>query len=280
MIVEIEGARTLNSAKRLWTAVLAALMVATLTACAHQATSPHATLNVMTSGGFTAAYDQLAPSYAQENHVRLIPTYGASMGGAPDSIPARLARNEPADVVILARSGIDALASKGFVDPASVTDLVRSQIGMAVKSGAPVPDVSTRTAFLDALLSAKSIGYSASASGTYLANELFPKLEIYPQIKTRLVRIESERVAAVVARGDVEIGFQQVSEILPISGVSFAGKIPQEMQRTTIFSAGIAAKSANKADAKGLITFLASAKSAPTIRATGLDPVADAEKKQ
>jgi molybdate transport system substrate-binding protein len=273
----VEESQALNRAKTILHAFLSALIVTVLTACAHQPAPPAVTLNVMTSGGFTAAYDQLAPDYARNSRVNLVPTYGASMGGASDSIPARLARNEPADVVILARGGIDDLARKGFVDPASITDLVRSQIGMAVKSGNPVPDISTRAAFLNTLLSAKSIGYSASASGTYLANELFPKLDIYPQIKSKLVRIESERVAAVVARGDVEIGFQQVSEILPIPGASFAGKIPQEMQRTTIFSAGIATKSANKLEASRLIAYLASPKAAPTIRATGLDPVAGTE---
>jgi molybdate transport system substrate-binding protein len=254
-------------------------MIAMLAACVNHTVRPQVTLNVMTSGGFTAAYDQLAPDYARQNRINLIAIYGASMGGASDSIPARLARNEPADVVILARSGIDDLARKGYVDPATITDLVRSQIGMAVKSGNPAPDISNRAAFLKTLLSAKSIGYSASASGTYLTKELFPTLAIYPQIKSKLVRIESERVAAVVARGDVEIGFQQVSEILPIPGASFAGKIPEDMQRTTIFSAGIATNSANPAEAKRLIAHLASPKSAPTISATGLDVVMDADKK-
>ncbi|HCP63401.1 MAG TPA: molybdenum ABC transporter substrate-binding protein [Hyphomonadaceae bacterium] len=255
-------------------------MAVILAACAHSSALPKLTLNVMTSGGFTAAYNQLAPNYSRESHINLVPTYGASMGGASDSIPARLARNETADVVILARNGIDDLAYKGFVDPASITDLARSQIGMAVKSGAPVPDISTRAAFLNVLLSAKSIGYSASASGTYLANDLFPKLEIYPQIRSKLVRIESERVAAVVARGDVEIGFQQVSEILPIPGASFAGKLPEEMQRTTTFSAGIGRMSTKKKEAARLIAYLASPQSAPTISSTGLDPVVPSDQKR
>lgn len=202
------------------------------------------------------------------------------MGGASDSIPARLARDEPADVVILARSGIDDLARKGYVDPSTITDLARSQIGLAVKSGVPAPNISTRDNFLALLLSAKSIGYSASASGTYLARELFPKLEIYPQIKSKLVRIESERVAAVVARGEVEIGFQQVSEILPIQGASFAGKIPEEMQRTTIFSAGIVTKTSKRKEAEKLIAYLASSQAAATIRTTGLDPLINAERKR
>lgn len=257
----------------LWRILSYALAIVSLAACAHVTQQPKAALDVMTSGGFTAAYDRLAPAYAVKNNINLVPVYGASMGGAADSIPARLARNEAADVVILARSGIDDLVRKGYVDQASITDLARSQIGMAVKSGSPVPDISTREAFLATLLSAKSIGYSASASGTYLANELFPKLDIYPQIKSKLVRIESERVAAVVARGELDIGFQQVSEILPIPGAIFAGKIPQEYQRTTMFSAGIATKSRKKDQAKRLIAFLSSPQSAPTIRETGLDPV-------
>lgn len=227
----------------------------------------------MTSGGFAAALDTIAPGYRKATGVALVPVHGASMGGAPDSIPVRLARGEPADILILARAGLDELAAKGLVDQASVSDLVRSQIGMAVKAGAPVPDILTRAGFLNTLLTAKSIGYSASASGRYLSTDLFPKLEIYPRIRAKLMRIESERVAAVVARGDVEIGFQQVSEILPVRGIRFAGTIPADLQSTTVFSAGIVAASSKKTEAQRLIDYLRSHRAEAVIRATGLDPI-------
>lgn len=260
-------------------ALLALLTFCLVAACAHLPAPQRPTLQVMTSGGFAAAYDALALRFEKSSRITLVATYGASMGGAPDSIPVRLARGDAADVVIMAKAGIDELATKGLVDPASITDLVRSEIGMAVKTGAPVPIISTRTAFMETLLSARSIGYSASASGRYLSTDLFPSLEIYPQIRSKLVRVESERVAAVVARGDVEIGFQQVSEILPVQGITFVGRIPAAFQLTTTFSAGIIARSQKKPGARRLIAYFASPQVAETIRTTGLDPIAGASGK-
>lgn len=259
------------SFSRLAKALASSIAMLALASCAHRGTAPQPPLTVMTSGGFAAALNTIAPRYRKASGVTLVPVYGASMGGASDSIPARLARGEPADILILARAGLDELAAKGLVDHASVTDLVRSQIGMAVKAGAPVPDISTRAGFLNTLLTAKSIGYSASASGRYLSTELFPQLEIYPRIRAKLVRIESERVAAVVARGGVEIGFQQVSEILPVRGIKFAGKIPAELQSITIFSTGIVSASSNKPEAQRLIDYLKSSRADAVIRGTGLD---------
>lgn len=243
-----------------------------LTGCNHVVHQP-VELHVMTSGGFTAAFNRIAPEFEAESRTQLVVRYGASIGGAADSIPARLARGEPADVVILARQGIDRLVDQGLVDGSTVTDLVRSQIGMAVPIGADPVDISTPQRFADTLLRARRIGYSASASGVYLAQELFPRLEIYPQIRDRLVRIESERVAQVVARGEVDIGFQQVSEILPISGARFAGLLPAEYQRTTVFSAGITTQATQRAEALRLVRFLTASKHAETIRETGLEPV-------
>src|SRR5687768_12382356 len=175
-----------------------------------------AEVHVMTSGGFTAAYDVLGPVFEKATGMVLVTAYGASSGGAPDSIPERLKRGEPADLIILSRDSLDALTAQGRVVPESRRDLVRSKIGMAVRTGAPKPDISTPAAFVQALRNARSIGYSASASGTYLAENLFPRLGIWEEIKGKTRRILSERVAAVVARGELEIGFQQVSEILPI----------------------------------------------------------------
>ena len=228
---------------------------------------------VVTSGGLAAAYDRLAPRFEAETGIRLVTAYGASMGGAPDSIPARLERGECFDVLIMSEPGLNELIARGVVRAETRVDLARSLIGMAVREGAPLPDISTPEAFVETLLAAESIGYSASVSGTYVATELFPRLGLAEQLVPKSRRIESERVAAVVARGEVEIGFQQVSEILSIEGAAYAGPLPAEYQRVTTFSTGIATDAANPAGGQELIDFLSSREAAATIAAAGLEPL-------
>ncbi len=230
------------------------------------------TLRVVTSGGFAAAYDILAPEFARETGIELITEYGASSGGAPDSIPVRLERGEQFDVVVLSKPALDALTERGDVRAASRRDLADSAIGMAVRAGAPVPDIGTPQAFINTLLAAESIGYSASASGTYLSSDLFPRLGLWEQLEPKSRRVVSERVGAVVARGEVEIGFQQISEILPIEGITYVGRIPNEHQRITTFSAGITTRATNAAAAQRLIDYFVSPAAAATIVATGLEP--------
>lgn len=260
-------------------AFMTSLAIALLTACAASPQLPlndgtaQSELRVVTSGGFTAAYNVLAPAFERETGVRLVTEYGASSGGAPDSIPVRLARGEQFDVIILSQSSLNALTREGYVRADSRRDLVRSSIGMAIRDGAAAPDISTPERFRQVLLDATSIGYSASASGTYLSTDLFPRLGLWERISAKATRVVSERVATVVARGDVEIGFQQISEILPIEGAQFVGPIPDEYQKVTTFSAGITARADNPTGAERLIRFVSSAAVADTVAATGLEPV-------
>jgi molybdate transport system substrate-binding protein len=233
-----------------------------------------ADLHVMTSGGFTAAYNELRPGFERASGSTVKTAYGASMGNASDSIPSRLARNEPADVVILARPALDALVAAGKVVPGSQVDLVRSSIGFAVRKGAPKPDIGSVEALKRTLLAAPSIAYSASASGTYYETELLKKLGIEDQVKPKSKRILSERVGTVVARGDAALGLQQVSELLPIAGIDYIGPLPAEVQRVTVFSAGIATASAQPEAARQLIRYLQAPAAAPVIAKTGLEPIA------
>jgi molybdate transport system substrate-binding protein len=138
-----------------------------------------AEIKVMTSGGFTAPYQELTPQFEKATGHKVVTAYGASQGGAPDSIPSRLDRGEPVDIVILAAPALDGLIKQGKVQAGSRVDLVRSAIGMSVKAGAPKPDISTVEALKKTLREAKSIAYSASASGTYLSTVLFPQLGIW-----------------------------------------------------------------------------------------------------
>jgi molybdate transport system substrate-binding protein len=230
-------------------------------------------LKVVTSGGFSAAYDTLAPQFQAQTGIRLLTAYGASSGGAPDSIPVRLERGEQFDVIIMSRSSLDHLVDNGAVRRDTRRDLVRSSIGMAVREGAHVPDISTADLFIDTLRGAESFGYSASVSGTYLSTVLLPRLGLWDELEPKSRRIVSERVAAVVARGEVEIGFQQISELVQVKGATLVGPIPPEFQRVTTFSAGISTHTGNVGDAQRLIDYLSSADVAETIAGTGLEPV-------
>jgi molybdate transport system substrate-binding protein len=228
-------------------------------------------IKVMTSGAFTAAYRELVPQFEQNTGYKITTSYGPSMGGEPDSIPMRIARGEPADVVILARQGLDDLIKNGKVLPGSGVDLVRSLTAMAVKAGAPKPDISTLEGFKKALLDAKSIAYSDSASGVYISTELFQKLGIADRVLPKSKRTTGQ-VGLAVARGDAEMGFQQISELLPVPGIDIVGPLPPGAQRIILFSAGIATGSKNRDGARKLIEFFSSPNAAPTIKKSGLEP--------
>lgn len=235
--------------------------------------SEAATIKVITSGGFAAAYNILAPRFETETGLNLATSYGSSSGGATDSIPVRVARGEQFDVIIMSRPSLDKLIANGDLRAATSVNLAKSTIGMAIQAGAPVPDISSEKTFLATLLAAKSIGYSASASGTYLSTHLWPKMGIWEDIKVKSTRVLSERVATVVARGELEIGFQQISEILPIEGAELVGPIPESLQKVTVFAAAVTATTLQSELAWQLIEYLSSRQVADMVAATGLVPV-------
>jgi len=230
-------------------------------------------IQIITSGAFAEALKDLAPEYEKHSPNKVIISYGSSMGAAPDSIPSRLAKGEQFDVLILAAPALDGFIKNGVVQSGTRVDLVASVMGAVVKAGAPKPDIATMGGLKSALLNAKSVAYSVSASGVYLSTELFPKMGISEQMDKTARKIYSERVASVVARGEAELGFQQVSELLPIPGVDFIGELPPEAQKTVLFSAGITSNTKNVNASKDLIEFLASKKAVPVIQKAGLKPV-------
>ena len=177
-------------------------------------------------------------------------------------------------MVILARGALDDLAARGLVRNGTQIDLVRSAVGVAVKKGAPIPDISSEDKLRQVLLNAKSIAYSASASGTYYETQMLKKLGIHDQVMPKSKKIVTERVGTIVARGEAEIGLQQVSELLPIEGISYVGTLPDSVQHYTIFSAGTASTSTNPQGLEQLLKYYTSPAAAKTIRDTGLEPVA------
>jgi molybdate transport system substrate-binding protein len=251
--------------------VVLALVGACMALAAVRAAEPE--IRVLMSGAFTAAFAELAPEFERSTASRIVTAYGGSMGSAPDTIPNRLRRGEPADVVVMAASALDDLITQGAVVKGSRVDLARSAIGMAVRAGAPKPDIGSVESLKRAVLQASSIAYSSSASGVYLSTELFPRLGIADGIAAKVRKVESEPVGAVVARGEAELGFQQISELRPVNGIEIVGPLPAEVQRVTVFSAGIVAGAKAPDAARRLVAFLASPAAASAIRRSGLDPV-------
>jgi molybdate transport system substrate-binding protein len=236
-----------------------------------------ADVRVMISAGFYGAYSELGPAFERASGHHLVTTRGPSMGDSPEAIPARLARGEAADVVILDGGAADELGRRELVRADSKIDLARSLIGMVVRAGAEKPDIGSVESLRSTLLAAKSIAVSDSGSGTYLSTNLFPRLGIADQIagKSRKVRgpPSGEPVAAVVARGEAEIGFQQVSELMHVPGITFVGTLPAEVQ-PTIFFAGMLTRNVQQPEAAtALIRFLASAEAAPVLLKVGLMPL-------
>ena len=230
-------------------------------------------IRVMTSGAFTAAYLELIPKLEFLTKKKLV-TAATSIGTGENSIPNRLRRGEPVDVVIVADGVLVGLIKDGLIMAESYTPLARSAIGMAVRAGAPKPDISTVEALKRTLLQAKSIAYSASVSGDYVSTELFQRLGIADQVLGKSRRIGGgERVGAVIARGEAEIGFQQISELLPVPGIAHITPLPPEVQKLSVFSAGVARSTRDADAARALIRFLASAEAARAITDSGLEPI-------
>jgi molybdate transport system substrate-binding protein len=232
-----------------------------------------AEVRVMISGGLAAAYKELVPEFERATGNKVITAYGPSMGTTANAIPVRLERGEPADVLIMVGTALGDFIKQGKVVADSRVDLVTSPIGIAVRSGAPKPDISSADNIKRALLAAKSIAYSDSASGVYVSTEMFQKLGIADEMKDKAKKIPATPVGEIVARGDAELGFQQISELKPVPGIDIVGQLPPELQRITVFSAGIASVSKEPEAGKALIKFLTSPAAAPVIIKSGMEPI-------
>ena len=229
-------------------------------------------IHVLSSGSFTAAYQRLGPEFERRTGHRLVSGYGASFGPAQDALPQRLARGEPADVVLALGDALEALAGAGHVDLATRTDLAETRVAFAVRAGTPVPDMSTVEALRAALLAASSIAYSPSGSGLYFERELVQRLGIADQVLPKSRRWFPDRIGTVVARGDAELGLQQISELLPIRGIEIV-RIPEAVQRVSFAAAAIATRARQPEAARQFVAFLASPEAASAIAETGLDPI-------
>ena len=230
-------------------------------------------VKVMISGGFKAALEKLAPEYEHRTGDKIVIIPGPSMGNTPQAIPNRLARGEKADVVIMVGDALEKLEKASQTQPGSRTELADSPVGMVVKKGADIPDISSDAKLRETLLQASSIAYSDSASGRYVSQTLFKKMGIEKEVAGKATMVERIPVASEVAKGKYAVGFQQVSELLPVQGVTFIGKIPDNLQYITRFAGAVTRDAEHPAEGKALLNYLASPPSREVIRETGMIPV-------
>jgi molybdate transport system substrate-binding protein len=232
-----------------------------------------AEIHVMSSAGFKAAYLELVQKFEAKSGHHVVHAWGPSMGATPQAVPNRLSRGESADVVIGVREALDKLGTEGKVDAKSETDLAKSLIGAAVRAGAPHTDISTVDGFKRALENAKSIAYSDSASGVYIETAIYPKLGLSDAVKAKSRAIPADPVGELVARGEADLGFQQLSELKPVKGIDLLGPIPAEVQKVTTYTAAIATSAKERAAGEALISFLSAPDAADTIRKSGMEPM-------
>ena len=225
-----------------------------------------ADIKVMASAAFKEAYLELVPQFERSSGHKVVTLFVPSV-----DMMVRLKGGEQTDLVIMSRQSIDQLTDAGRIVPGGRTDLAKSGIGIGIRKNAPKPDISSSDAFKRALLAAKSIAYSTGPSGVYLAG-LFQRMGIADELKSRIKVVKGEPVGAVVARGEAEIGFQQVSELLPVAGIDFLGPLPADIQQITTFSAGLSVNAKEAEAAKTLVKFLTAPAAAPVIRSKGMEP--------
>lgn len=246
--------------------LIAGLTIATLALFPKEAS---AQVRVMTSGGFATPLNAALPEFEKATGISVTVVLGKSQGSDPATIAAQLGRGVAADVVILSREGLNDLISDHKVVADSAVDLAKTPLGMAVRAGAPKPDISTVEAFKNTLLHAKSITYPSSTTGIYMATKLFPRLGIAGALAAK----STNAGVATVAKGDTEIAIQPVSELLHVPGTDFVGTLPQSIQYISVFSTALVAASNNADAAKRLIAFLSSKKAGDAIRNSGMEPL-------
>jgi molybdate transport system substrate-binding protein len=233
--------------------------------------SPVAQLNVLISGGFNGAYDELIPEFERANGIKVTTGSGASQGTGSQTIAAQLARGVPADVVILSREGLTELIAAQRIAAGSDVDLARVGVGVAVRAGTAKPDVGSVEALKQVLLKARTIVVPGSTSGIWLRTELFPRLGLADKLNIA-VTPRGTGAAAMVVAGEADLALLPTSEILSAKGVDLAGNLVDEIQFIQTFSAAIVAGSAAIDGAKRLIEFLTSARASEAIRKSGMAP--------
>lgn len=241
-----------------------ALLVATATGIqAAQA----AEVKVIAANAVKEAYLELVSAFEQSTGHRVTTIWGGTEG-----VAKRISGGEVVDIVLIAAPNIDKLISEGKLVSGSRADFAKSGVGMAVRTGLPKPDISSAEAVKRAVLAANSVAYSSGPSGFYVA-DLFKRMGIADQIKNKVRQPASGvQVGELVARGEADLGLQQISELLHVKGIDYLGPLPSEIQNITVYSAGLHAAAPAPDAAKALMKSLTSPHSGPILKRIGMEP--------
>jgi molybdate transport system substrate-binding protein len=225
-----------------------------------------AELTVLAGMGVVSGVRDVAPAFERATGHKVIVSFEAG-----PSLMQKVTSNAPADLVVHYPEAIDDLIKQGRVVGSRV-DFARAGVGVAVKAGAPKPDISTPEAFKRALLAAKSIAYSRAGASGIIAAKLMERLGLAGQLKDKIMLVDGVPVAEVVAKGEAEIGMQQINVILPVAGADYVGPLPAELQSYVDFAVGVLAISKERDAARELVKFMSSPEAAPLIRKSGMEP--------
>ncbi|MBZ9780020.1 substrate-binding domain-containing protein [Pseudomonas sp. REP124] len=236
--------------------------------------TPAADLHVLASTALKPLFQKVGPEFEAMSGERLVFSWGASYGNAPDALPVRLRNGEKADLVVMIREALDEQVKQGNVRTETLQDLATSHLGLAVQVGAPRPDIATTEGLRRTLLAAKSVAVSSGVSGDYAVNVLFPKMGIVEQLREKTVMIAAPALVGDALRnGKAQVGLQQMSELLAVSGVQIIGPLPDEVQRVNVIAAAVAAHAQRGEGAVALIRHLQSPQAAQSMEEFGFSPI-------
>jgi molybdate transport system substrate-binding protein len=226
-----------------------------------------AEIKVLASGATREVVDELLPAFEKSSGHKVVVAFTGTA-----NIKKRIAAGEVYDLVIVGAPVIDAFIQQGKIATGSRSDLMKSGVGVAVRAGAPKPDIGSSESLKKTLLSAKSIGYSSGPSGDYVVS-LVGRMGIADQVKLKMRQVPSgQRISIILESGEAEIGFQQVSELIREKGIDYVGPLPSDVQKITVFSAGLHTGAKEPEAAKALVRTLTDPTSATVIRAHGMEP--------
>jgi len=226
-----------------------------------------AEIKVLSTQAAEEAYRELVPQFEKESGHKVTTVFTGTL-----DVNKRIAAGETYDIIVMAAPAIDDYIRDGKIAVGSRVDLAKSGVGMAVRAGAPKPDISSTESLKKTLIAAKSIGYSTGPSGVYLTG-LFARLGVADQIAPKLRQTPTGVfVGTLVASGEAEIGFQQVSELSHLPGVDFVGPLPPDVQQTTVFASGMVVGAKEADAARAWVRFLTAPAAAAAYRKRGLEP--------
>jgi molybdate transport system substrate-binding protein len=226
-----------------------------------------AEVRLLAAGATEEIFSELIPAFESATGHKVVATWAGTV-----DIKKRMAAGEVFDAVIVGSVEVDAFIAQGKVVSGSRVDLMTSGVGIAVRTGAPKPDIRSADALRKTLIDASSIAYSTGPSGVYVA-KLLERMGIAEQVKSKVMTAKTGvRVGTMLARGEAEIGFQQVSELIHDSGIEYLGPLPRDLQSITVYSAGIHSRGTQPAAAKALVDFIATPAAGDVIRKNGMDP--------